>query len=112
MGIEYGTMDLTRKGVVKMSETTSICLKALFESKGTYEDTVYLRYGEILKSVDDEDEWFDLYNEKGGLSCMDGETISYAVNEYGDYVCTNEEGEIAQTFKLTAEEFGIAVFKF
>lgn len=89
----------------------SISLKALYESKEACEDVVSLEYGEIFKTEDNGLEWFDLYNKTQRLACMDGETVSCSVRENGDYKCWNDDGEALIGFKLTAEEFGIAVFK-
>ena len=76
-------------------------------------ETLYNEYGNILTYGTirtEEDNYYDLITNDGDLACMDGEICHVMYNNEDDVILINEEGEENFTFRLTKEEFGIAVF--
>lgn len=71
-----------------------------------------LTYGTIKKSYQEETdtEYYDFYNNKHELACMDGEVVNIEVKERDYYVLLNTNGEVDTDFILSKEEFGIAHF--
>ena len=78
-----------------------ISVKALYEKYGEN-----LTYCKIEKNEDADGTYYDLFNNKGMLSLMDGEEAEILTTINGIYqlICD------AYTFELTPEEFQIATF--
>lgn len=86
-------------------KTTCISLADLYNKFGEK-----LTYGTIEKSYQEETdtEYFDFYNNKHGLSCMDGEVVYIEYLDDNIVELINKDGEIDTSFKLSKEEFEIA----
>jgi hypothetical protein len=87
-------------------EEFCLSIKSLYDKIGS------LKYGEIIPDFEDgEMKYYDLYNEQGDLSCLDGEEC--IVDDVGidTIVFINNCGERAARFKLTFDEADIAIFK-
>lgn len=89
----------------------TICLEVLFNRLTGYdteEDYVPTQYGYIQKETDEDREYFDLKTDDG-TPCMDGE-ICEIIKETDKYVVLQEIDEQIP-FKLSREEFNVAVFE-
>lgn len=89
----------------------TICLEVLFNRLTGYdteEDYVPTQYGYIQKETDEDREYFDLKTDDG-TPCMDGETCEI-IKETDKYVVLQEIDEQIP-FKLSREEFNVAVFE-
>ena len=71
----------------------------------------HLEYGRIEKKTYDEGIYYDLYNKKGELVCMDGEicNIKGGMIFSNGYVLENLNGENDALFMLTFKEFETGV---
>lgn len=87
-----------------------LSLETLYSNRKPYNNTVELAYGEIVRTEDDGDEWFDLYNDSGSMACMDGEVVLLKSIDGNVYTFINSNGEKDVDFKLTKEEVDHAVF--
>lgn len=80
--------------------------------KTLYESVNNPKYVEIIPDFDEKGNmaYFDLYNDKGELACMDGEVCRVAKAGRNRVVLSNAQGDNPVDFKLTAEEAGICCF--
>ena len=81
-----------------MNKKITVCLNGLYDK---FNGNLF--GGTIEKTVEDENEYFDLYTNEG-LVCMDGETCIVIEEKDGMFILKNENGECDTTFILTKEE--------
>lgn len=85
----------------------NISIKMLYEGIGDLLSYGYIEH-EFQKETNTH--YYDLYDDKGHVVCMDGEECEI----YFDgnlYKLINKNGEVETEFYLTKEEFEIATFK-
>lgn len=97
---------ISKKVIYKTGMKVTVSVKELYESnivtENVYIDTENNDNGEIG--------YWDLYNNKYGLVCMDGETCEIiSVNE-DSIILKNEDGENDTEFVLTFKEADICCF--
>ena len=81
-----------------MNKEITVCLNGLYDK---FNGNLF--EGTIEKTVAGENEYFDLYTNKG-LVCMDGETCTIIEEKDDMFILKNENGEYDMTFILTKEE--------
>lgn len=94
------------KVIMNVGKEVGLNLKLLYDSVET------LQYAEIVADFDSDNRmsYFDLYNKKGELACLDGERVRIiAVND--DYVTFCNAKESMVEFLLSGMEASIAVFQ-
>ena len=95
----------TKEHDTGVNESVGISVKTLYDTYGEH-----LTYGRIEKNVDESKEYYDLYNDKGVMSIMDGEQAIVVSNDNDSFTLASVEDTNDSTFKLSKDEFGIAVF--
>lgn len=97
-----------------MKKEVCISLMTLFERyKNDMEcEKVDISCGEIRHSYQEETDthYYDLYNSKGEIMCMDGETCQVISELENEVMFLNQDGENDVEFTLTKEEFEYATF--
>ena len=84
-----------------------ISVKTLYDEIGEQ-----LTHGLIQKSGEEGKEYFDLYNNNQDvIACMDGEEVYIVYQDDKTVELLNKNGEIDMNFKLTRQEYDIAVFQ-
>ena len=86
-------------------ENVTISLKTLYDKFGDN-----LEHGEIIKSGEGEQEYYDLYNVDSVLACMDGETCEVIEFKRAKNITVLLNLESDYSFALTNEEMGMGTF--
>lgn len=93
-----------------MNKAIGISVKALYDTYGEK-----LTYSRIKRTIDENDIYYDLYNDKNILAIMDGETaigeIAIITNKDIDSITLVSTADGNNSFRLSREEYGIAVFE-
>lgn len=83
-----------------------ISLKTLYNEKGNN-----LKHGKIIRTIEDGNEYYDLYDLSGELVCMDGEICEIIWKDNHGIRLFNNNGEYDTIFTLTKDELGIGSFE-
>ena len=93
-----------------MNKAIGISVKALYDTYGEK-----LTYSRIERTIDGNDIYYDLYNDKNILAIMDGETaigeIAIITNKDIDSITLVSTADGNNSFRLSREEYEIAVFE-
>ena len=83
-----------------------ISLKALYEEQGSN-----LKHGKVIKTVEGEKEYYDLYDLSGEFCCSDGEVCEVVWEDDHGVRLLSDSGEYDTVFTLTKEEFEVGSLK-
>ena len=87
------------------NKVAGVSLKTLYKEKGSN-----LKYGKIIKTIEDGNEYYDLYDLSGEYVCSDGEVCEIVWENEHEIKLLNNYGDYDTVFTLTKEEFGISYF--
>lgn len=98
---------LRRRDTYRTGMKVTVSVKELYESNIVTEEV----YIDTENNDNGEIGYWDLYNDKYGLVCMDGETCEIISIDENSITLKNEDGENATKFVLTFEEADICCIK-
>lgn len=95
------------------SQTYRVGMDVIVSVKELYESQINTRQVRVNVETDDSGEivYYDLYNNKDGLVCMDGERCTVVAVDLYTVTLQNNNDERPAVFTLTYEEADISCFK-